>query len=234
MSSGPSGWKDSGGSSIFSEGLWVNGDFIEGGKRTPPIRLNAPSPGVTLDMLGNINIEQMLWIEGDAPVNLGAKFNMQLNMVLAQEDDYWKFRELQETGIPAEFWFDYPVADRWYIPGMESGQTEWKTSRKSPWTAVTGITQTSHPPDAYIDGVQQTIITSGTPAAGEVKVPNTSGYLTIETPVLTPGTDTWLVLRYHPVMYMKLQELRVDWATHNRLLVSMELLETFWGSYPSP
>lgn len=234
MSSGPSGWKDGGGSSIFSEGLWIDGDFIEGGRRTPPIKLNTDSPGVTLNTLGNTDIEQMLWVEGSAPVNLGAKNNMQFNMTLVEEDDYWKFRMLQETGVPAEFWFDYVVADRWYIPGMEAGQTDWKTSRKSPWTLVTGVDHTSHPPDAYIDGVQQTIIKTGTPTAGQVMVPETSGYLTIETPVLVPASDTWLVLRYHPMMMMKLIDLRVDWVTHNRLSVTMDLLESFWGTYPSP
>ena len=234
MSSGPSGWKDSGGSSIFSEGLWIDGDFIEGGQRTPPIKLDTGAPGVTLNTLGNTDIEQMLWVEGSAPVNLGAKNSMQFSMNLVEEDDYWKFRTLQETGVPVEFWFDYVIADRWYIPGMEAGQTGWKTSRKSPWTVVGGVTQTSHPPDAYIDGVQQTVIPSGTPGAGEVKVPNTSGYLTIETPVLVPASDTWLELRWHPIMYMKLVALRVDWLTHNRLSVTMELLESFWGTYPSP
>jgi hypothetical protein len=234
MSSGPAGWKDSGGSSIFSEGLWIDGDFIEAARRTPPIQLNANAPGVTLKPLGSTEIQQMHWVEGDAPVNLGAGNVLQLNMTLAEEDDYWKFRQLQETGMPVEFWFDYPIADRWYIPGMEAGQTDWKLSRPAPWTLVTGVNHTSHPPDAYIDGVQQTIIKTGAPSAGEVMVPESSGYLIIETPVLVPASDTWLVLRYHPMMMMKLEELGVNYSTHNRLDVTLQLRETFWGTYPAP
>lgn len=213
---------------MLHEGLYFDGSFVEGGRINILRDWGSQNGGSLLPTLGDTDILQLRWLGGDAPVNLHPHaFDVEIE--LTSEADYWLIHRAQAIGAVVPVWWDYWIADLWHIPSKASGQTTWKTSRWLPWN-LSGISHATRPPKAFIDGVAQTIVTSGTPTSGQVKVPATGGdFGTIETPSSISGT--YLELRYPAVFLMRIQGLALTYQQVNDLRARCSLIEQRAGIY---
>lgn len=181
---------------ILRLGMYVNGYRIRGGLVHPDsANYSRNPPGTLLSTMGHSDILQTRWLGADVPVNL-EPIRASFSIIAASELEYHAFME-SSTGLSVDVWPDLLIADRWHIPSANPGQTEWKTSRRLPYD-LPFVTPSLRPSTAYIDDVAQTVVASSPPSAGEVYVPTTGGFATIETPAGISGT--WLTLRYHPVL----------------------------------
>ncbi len=154
--------------------------------------------GLVLPTHGRTSILQLPYTGSDAPFTMSpARFDM--GILFRFQEDASRLRSHARMGLPFVMLVNWPFIDGWTLNGGLPGQTLWRTSRRLSW-GLAGIDHTSHPPRAWIDGVLQTIITAGSPVAGEVKVPTsqTAGqnYETIETPADPAGSI--LELEYWP------------------------------------
>lgn len=213
----------------LSRGLYLDGRFIEGGEVMYPAQDWASPVGATiLPTVANTDIAQLRWLGGNAPTNLNP-MSLDVEVQITNETDYWIFQRAAALGIPVTIFFDYWIADYWYIPGKASGQTTWITSRLLPWS-LDGISHATRPPAALVDGVAQTIVTTGTPGTGEVKVPTSGGdYGTITTP--SGLTGTYLELRYPPIFLVVMKNMGNSYRNHNDLRFSVSLVEQRAGVY---
>ncbi len=154
--------------------------------------------GFVLPTHGGTPILQFRYKGTDAPYTL-APVRFSIELLFRFEDDIIGLTQHARSGLPFLMLMNWPLQDSWSIKAASGVQTLWRTSRRVSW-GLTGITHATHPPQAFIDGTSQTIITSGTPIAGEVKVPTTQtagqNFETIETPALASGST--LVLLYWP------------------------------------
>ncbi len=224
---GPQTWT----TPFVAEGFWIDGDFFEAKRGVPSISGGSAAPGVALRMMGSTEVEQFFWIQGNAPVGVQNALALRMTVSLQDEADYWKLETWRQRGRALEIWFDWPLMDQWYVPGQETSQTLWKVSRKTPWNQVTGINQASHPPKAFLDGTELTLVASPPADATEFSIPDTSGFLSVETVVLAPATFTWLELRYHPILLARLERIEFDYQTSNHLVFSMEIREVRGASF---
>lgn len=227
--SGPVSWADSSGTPFAGDGIWFNQRLIEGGRMVPlsMVRENLPFPQ---RMMSGTSVSQSFWIGGDTPVNLHP-MTTDFKMTISEEADYWAIREAADLGMPVEMWFGWPMTDWWYVVGGDGTRSTWRTSRQQPYNYVTGVTQATYPPAALLDGTPQTIVTSGTPGAGEVKILDSSGYENVTTPTLDPATYTWLQVRYHPLMLVDVTAISEVYEDHNGLNFEISLSEHLGGYY---
>ena len=117
------------------------------------------------------------------------------------------------------------------IAGQEASQTEWKVSRKTPWNQVPGITQATRAPQAFLDGVELTLVATPPADDTEFSIPDTSGFLSVETVVISPGTYTWLEFHYHPILLAKVARIDFNYQNHNELVFTMQLIEVRGASF---
>lgn len=193
----------------------------------PVFRLDQAMGGAVLPTLARTDIFQFRGLGGDQPVNLHP-FDGDLSVTVNHQEDFDLFEEVAAKGEPVDFFFDYWVIDLWRISDATSGQTIWKTSRKLPYS-IAGITHATRPPEAFIDEAAQTVITSGTPTSGEVKVPTVSGYADIETPSGIAGTH--LKLRYPALMVGRFLDLRRSYTQANDLRFRLRFQEVRTNLY---
>lgn len=166
-------------------GIRINGAALVETSMWPINWTPQGTPGTRHRMMDGGDIVQHQWIGGDCPLNLGRPLSIPVTFQHNSEADWKTLCRVELTG-PVRIFLGLWVVDLWYIPGKNTGQTLWKCSRQFPY-ALSGVTHASHPPQAYIDGAAQTIITTGTPSAGQVKVPQAGGYQAITTPSAITG-----------------------------------------------
>lgn len=194
-------------SRVLGLGMYVGGRRIKGGLVHPSGANYSRSPaGSIIPTLGNSDVTQLMLVALDAPMSI-QPINTKFSLSLSLEDDYHVFLESHTHGEPVDIWYDLIISDVWSIRHNPSGLL-WKTSRKLPY-GLSFVTTTNRPPRAFIDSVEQTVVHTSPPAAGEVYVPNVGGYATIETPDISGGR--YLTLKYHPIVVSRVI---VDSLTH--------------------
>lgn len=169
---------------------YLNGVALLDSQAIPVPGWNPAPVGTRFGMADGGHVQQYQYIGGNAPL-LGRALEIPIQMQHNREDDYWRMKEAEAFG-PHRFWFGLWLDCSWYIPGRNAGQTTWKTDRRLPY-GLPGITHATHPPVVLIDGVEQDILTSGTPGAGEVVVPEAGGFASLVAPAGITGE--MLVLR---------------------------------------
>jgi hypothetical protein len=224
---GPHSWA----TDFVSEGLWIDGAWFESQRAVPGMAGSVGAAGVSLPTMGATSVEQFHWIGGDAPVGVQRLPSMQLVVALNDEADFWKLEGWRQAGRSTPIWFDWPMSDRWYVPAQEVNQTEWKLGRKTAWTLVPGINQSSRPPRAYLDGVELSLVASPPSDATEFSLSDSSGFLSLETVVLSPSSYTWLELRYHPLLLARLERIDFQYQDHNRLVFTLQVQEVRGASF---
>lgn len=214
------GWEGVGG----LLGINLAGRWIEGGAIYPqPFALSRASRGVVLPTIGGHDVVQFLSLGADVPINIGPAV-VPVTFQLADEADFWALSEAAASGDVVDAYVDLPITDQWRIGHADSAQTTWKTSRKLPYDGVlSGVTLATRPPVVLIDATEQTVVASAGPGAGEVYVPDEGDYAEIETPGGIVGT--YLKLRYHPIMAVRLDGHDLGYSQHNELIFSTTLTE---------
>lgn len=172
-------------------------------------------------------VVQYRWTGGRAPLSLGAR-ELQLQLAADTLDDYLDLQRVLLDLAGLRLFLEVPMVDRWYIPGRSPGQTTWLTSRRLPYGLHASVTRESHPPIVRVDGVEQDVLSSGTPTSGQVVVPDAGGWSEITTPLDLTGT--YLELLYHPeLVFVGAAEFAVP--SYNELSVSLPAAEVLRGSY---
>lgn len=166
--------------------LCLNGVALLDSTATVPASWSPESPGTILATMDGGGITQLFTPGGDCPI-MNSALKVSITMQHNRQDDYRRMT-VAEGFPPARWWFEVWLACKWYIPGKNTGQTTWKTDRRLPYGgAVPGVTHATHPPRVEVDGVAQTVITTGTPTTGEVLVPESAGFASITTPAALTG-----------------------------------------------
>jgi hypothetical protein len=218
MSVGPANWT----SYPFRHlGVYLDGTQIESGAAYPLGGLQALSGSVAFDTLGNSQIVQTRTLGAKAPLGVSAG-EIAVRMNVKDEADYKLFLTRCERGEPVEFWPDWPLFETWSLALRDAGQTEFQTRRKYPW-ALSGVTHVTRPPLVDVDGTSQTIVTAGTPGAGEVKVLETSGYGTLTAPAALSGD--YMTLAYPPVLDVLILSVGMSYEVYNRLEFEVAMQE---------
>jgi hypothetical protein len=183
--------------------------------------------GSVLRMVSGTAVYQFNGLGGDQPVNMHP-LETDVRFTASYEEDYLLFEKAAAKGEPVDLYLDVYMIDLWLIAAANANQTIWKTSRKLPYS-LSGISHATRPPKAFIDTTVQTIITSGTPIAGEVKIPDTGGFQDIETPSGIAGT--YLEVRYPALFVVKLLDIRRDYRAANELRFDVSMLELLQNTY---
>lgn len=217
---GPAYWTDM---DVTELGIYLDGRWIDGGRFYPqPFGIEAAAPGSVMPTLGHSDVVQYRWLGADVPVNLEPYVATGMLVEVVEEADYRALLAAGNRGAVVDLWCDIPIVDQWSIAHKASGQTTWKSSRQFPW-ALGGVTHVTRPPMVLIDGVEQTLVSSAGPAAGEVYVPEEGGLSAIETPADISGE--WLQLWYSPILRVRVDSARIEIAQHNRVIVSLAISE---------
>lgn len=166
--------------------LCLNGVALLDSVANIPASWSPESPGAILPTMDGGGIVQLQTPGGDCPI-MSSALKISITMQHNREEDFRRM-SVAERFPPVRWWFELPLPCLWYIPGKNAGQTTWKTDRRLPYGgAVPGVTHATHPPLVMVDGVAQTVITTGTPGAGEVLVPESAGFASVTTPAGLAG-----------------------------------------------
>lgn len=137
------------------------------------------------------------------------------------EAAWWKLKALASRGRP--FWlidFDYEMETFSAGPELETFRLPRATAA-STWASF----PTTYPIVATLNDVAQTVISSGTPATGEVKVLGS----TVSTPGLVNGD--LLVVRYVPAFWVVITEIPQTYRGSNDLTREITMIEArSWGA----
>jgi hypothetical protein len=229
MSDGPAGWADAAGGSPVGSELFLNGVKLEGGRAIPEITLER-SGGPAIIQTGAQTVTQHVWLGGNIPVNIHRRFSGNVTFSVREEEDYWLFLEAADKEQPVSLYVDFPWTALFYIPG-NTAQT-WRLGREAPWD-LSGVTQVTHPPKALIDGVEMTVVATS-PNPGEVRIPNSGGYITVTTNADDTASAEWLSIRYHPELHVVFADVSVAYPEFNHLIFRARIEETSDDSSLSP
>lgn len=217
--SGPAGWTDL----IFRHGgVWLDGVQIFGGLASPLVSLPVLCGSDPIETMANLDQVQLRLLGAKAPVG-APPVEIPIQFTVDSTEEYELFLTRCERGFPVELWPAWPLFDQWYLPVRDVGQTEFEPRRKFPWGAISGISHATRPPIVKVDGIEQTVVTSGTPGTGEVLVPESSGWQVIEAPAALTGT--WLQLTYWPILDVLLKEVGQAYEQHNNLVFDVKAVE---------
>jgi len=232
MPEGPAYWPDvAGGTVIADGGFYFNGTMFDGG-RVLPLEISRPGSGSTLRTMGKTSVQQVYWLGGNQPASIpDAPASSGATIQLTVEVDYWAIREVAELGVIVPVWFDWPMTDLWYVPGGDGTVTEWRTARPLPYGLVSGISQATRPPKVWVDAASQTVNATGSASSGVVVLPDSDGYENLETIALDVDTYTWIKLRYHPMMNVRIDSVSEALIRHNEIVFEIEFEEYFGGIY---
>lgn len=187
--------------------------------------------GVSLRMADRTKLYQNVCPRPKQPFSM-APWAGQIEIKFKYQDDAIRFRRAARFELPVLIWTAVWLEDGWFLRNGESGQTEWRAARRCAWDGST-ITHATHPPRASIDGVEQEIITVGTPTPGQVKVPTTqtagAGYFSVTTPANPDGSR--LILLYYPEHIVLLRGPVDDWPEVNAWMFTAECEELLAGDY---
>ena len=175
------------------------------------------------------HITQILHRGVDQPMTM-VPFVGDLEFTVRSEEDRYRWLEAEDGPIVAAFLGKW-IQDTWLITAATSSQTAWRTSRRTAY-GTGSITTTTHPPDAYIDDTQQTVVTSA-PSSGEVKLPATQTADQTYEDVTTPSglSGVRLKVRYPPLQYIRVTAVSEAVRRQNELVFTVSLEERLYGRY---
>lgn len=200
----------------------VDGVAIDGQMRA--FSESFAAPGSVLQAADGSHLVQYLFLDDAAPVTI-QPLELPFSMLCRNETQFFRLRSYAQSGRIVSFFFGWPHVETWLLAVNPTG-TVWRSSRRNAWNGTT-ITHATHPPQAYLDGVEQTIVTSGTPTAGQVKVltsqPSGQGYFDVTTPDVE-GSEL-LQLLYWPEYLVRFEDPRFDVQAANALVMHATLRE---------
>lgn len=196
----------------FTEAPVLDGNRLSGGFRfdfTPAVPPNVLNMGKGV-------VIQKPFLESDDPEDAQAYEISWLQRVNVESD--WRvLRFVQAASLPV-----------WLIPysvEMEafraaSGVNTWKLSRPLASAKYGSFETGSYATAAWLNGVSQTVVDTGTPTTGEIKV---SGDDDVETPTLS--AQDVVQVAYYPAYPVHIPRLPKRYQAFNDLLVQINALE---------
>lgn len=174
-----------------------------------------PSSGVNLLEMGDHSVvAQFDFRDSDLPETL-RRYTWKFPQRAVSEAAWWKVKEISAGSSPVVLVdFDYEVEVFSAGPELETFRL-YRATAKSLWSGF----PSSYPIIVTLNGVAQTVIESGTPGSGEVKVLGS----TVTTPGLTVGDK--LVVRYVPGYYVVVTSIPQQYRGSNDLTREIELAE---------
>lgn len=192
----------------YRSGLFLGGYRFDADR---PLDHDRPEGFATAENLARTWCSQSRWVGADQPLDI-APWSGSIKINAKWEEEAQAIGDALSVGEPQRVFFGRWQTDYWAVEGAAGAQTEWRTSRGLPYDlpAPLGAADWAAyvPQVKLIDtagvAVEQTVITAGTPGAGEVLVPDTGGgtYETIQTPAVSTLTGMrWLALYYPAVLH---------------------------------
>lgn len=169
-----------------------------------------PRAGTAIEMLEGGSVYQRTPRQANAPLDLEPEtysFSVQAGI----EEDYFHVRRLFGTAHyqPVQVFLEDPIEDVWVIPSYS--RSLWVLSRFLPFGTVA---YAGYAPQAWIadnprSGSAQeelTVINTGTAVANEIYVSDFENASTVQTGDLSAHAGRLLILRYHPLRELVLDE----------------------------
>lgn len=175
-----------------------------------------PGPGANLLTMGDLSkVIQNDWRDDDAPERYDSyTFKVAQRAVL--EPAWWKIKSVWSRPRAVVLVdFDYEVVTFSAGPELET----FPLPRATAASLYSGF-PSDYPIVALLNDVAQTVITAGTPGAGEIKVLGS----TVSTPGLTSGDI--LEIRYVPGFKVLIQATEQAYAGSNDLTRTIDFVET--------
>lgn len=190
------------------------------------VQSSGPASGIAIEMLAGGSVYQRSPAHRRAPLSLEPE-DLTLEFQADSEDSWhaWRAAKALSHAQPVEFFFGWPIEDTWSIL---DGATSWQLSRTLPFGLVSPAT---FAPRAFLCDVQgpaeeeMTLVTSGTPGAGELKFDPAANSISVETADLSAEVGRLLVFRYYPLRLVRVESLEQDYSRENDLVYTAELAE---------
>lgn len=168
-----------------------------------PARISFPKEvtGAVKRNLAGTHLHQSFWLGQDAPINLSPIESFEIDFQHDSMNEYMKILSLGELCAfePQDFCPLIWIPDKWYIPAGGAGRTTWKLSRSTPYDLININYLDDYKPIADVDGTLLTLITSGTPGAGEFLIPQSVESDTLTTDDLTGGS---ILTLWYPAKFL--------------------------------
>lgn len=222
----------------FRRGLWINGQWFHSEAGWMPAGSSAAGDVGPVGLPTSIgDVIQHRWFGGNTPTNVNSRLDeVDFEFQLMLESDAFLIEDLASRGAILRLWFDLWLSDTWYVPGANAGQVTWRTSRHLPWD-IDGVSHATRAPEAYFEDsagtrTTLTVVTSGSPTSGQIKVLDAGGaFGDVETNAADHAGETFLVLRYPPVIHATMNDVRRQVLGANDVRVSFSLTEIGAGDY---
>jgi len=190
------------------------------------VSFDRPPAGIGIEMLAGGVVFQRTPAQLAAPLDLEAPTST-IEFQGDSEESWYAWRRALAVAqvVPVEFWIAWPHEDAWLI---RNDSTTWTLSRALPFGLVSAA---AYAPRAFLRDLQGpgatelTLITSGTPGSGELKYDPASNAITVETSDLSAEVGRLLLLRYHPLRFVRLEGLSEAMGEPNDLTYSVDLAE---------
>jgi hypothetical protein len=190
------------------------------------IGFDHPSSGIGIEMLQGGVVYQRTPAHLAAPLSLEA-VSCSIDFQGDSEESYYAWRRALSIAevAPVTFWIAWPHEDVWLV---RDASTTWTLSRSLAFDLVSPVT---YAPRAFLRDLQGsamtelTLITSGTPGAGELKFNASAASFTVETADLSAEIGRALVFRYHPLRLVRIESLSEAMGEPNDLQYTVDLAE---------
>lgn len=173
---------------IMAGPMYLDGELLTAAGRAYPASYATGPAGNLLSMAGGASVLQLQWTAPTLPVSR-RPIPSQINFVVSDGDIYQRLLRASSSGLPLRLFIGTWVCDTWLQSAAADAQTTWRMSRRLPY-ALPSIVRTgdSHwGPLAWVNGVEQEVLATGTPAAGQVTIPSSGDYYGTAT---TPAAST--------------------------------------------
>lgn len=227
--SGPAG--ETGTSAPFGRRFALGGVFLSTSAQTT-INPKAPAPGIL--MMDGSHASQRIVPGKTAPRELGRPLSWAVTIPpIAIEADRRALALVEMDGQTVTLYLEQSVFTSWRAG---AGDAAFSLPRRAAYGEVYDpalgayVSHSSHPPRAWLDGVEQEVISSGTPSAGQVRIPDAAGaqWRAVETPPLSDGQI--LQVEYMPVHDVVVTP-RWSYQELNNLVWSATLEERLTGRW---
>lgn len=196
----------------FTEAPVLDGNRLSGSFR--PVFTPTTAPHI-LNMGKGIVVQKPL-LEDDDPEDAHV-YEIAWPQRVSVESDWRVLRQVQALGLPV-WYIPYSVEMEAFIAAV--GANTWKLSRPLASAKYASFETGTYASAAWVDGVAQTIVDTGTPTSGEIKI---SGDDDIETPSLTAGQK--VTVAYYPAYPVVIPRLPKTLLDYNDMITTVVALE---------
>lgn len=191
------------------------------------VQASGGASGIGIEMMAGGMVYQRTPAHIRAPLSLeGETFSLEFQADSEMSWHAWQAAYQVAQVAPVEFWHRWAREDAWVI---RDAATTWTLSRTLPYGLISAA---AYPPRAFLRDLQGgaeeelTLITAGTPGAGELKYNPSANSITVETGDLSAEVGRVLAFRYYPLRLVRFDSApEQDFSGPNELNYSVELIE---------